>query len=127
MNISLKMLENFHKILGICIFIVKNGETTNIVKLKLLFIFTFFMVDFKKYSQAKADVLRSSKRQSFESPMMGSLKLSPLGLASTLMRLMSQPHGEVFIPSAGLERHRQCFQRSKSTPPSWVEGQRQKV
>lgn len=32
----------------------------------------------KNYLQAKADVLRSSKRQSFESPMMGSLKLFSL-------------------------------------------------
>lgn len=31
------------------------------------------------HSQAKADVLRRSKRQSFESPMTGSLKLSSLG------------------------------------------------
>lgn len=85
----------------------------------------------KNYSQAKADVLRSSKRQSFESPMMGSLKLSPLGLASTQMRLISQLQRRAFIPTAGLfqktGRHRQRFDRSKSTPPSCVEGQREKV
>lgn len=56
----------------------------------------------KNYSQAKADVLRSSKRQSFESPMMGSLKLSPSGLASTQARLISQLQLRTFIPSAGL-------------------------
>ncbi len=66
----------------------------------------------KNYSQAKTDVLRISKRQSFESPMMGSLKLSPLMSASTQTRLISQLQLGTFIPSAGLcqgtGRHRQC-------------------
>lgn len=74
------------------------------------------------YSQAKADILRSSKRQSLESPMVGSLELSPPGLASTQSRLMSLSDFGCFIPSPRLcqraVKHRQCFERSKSTATS---------
>lgn len=57
-------------------------------------------------------------------------KLSPLGLASTQMRLVSRLQIGTFIPSAGFHqwtgRHRQRFDRTKSTPPSCVEGQKAK-
>lgn len=58
------------------------------------------------------------------------VKLSPLGLASTQMRLVSRLQIGTFIPSAGFcqwtGRHRLRFDRTKSTPPSRVEGQKAK-
>ena len=58
-------------------------------------------------------------------------KLSPSELASTQMRLDGELEFRTFIPSTGLcqktGRHRHRFERSKYTPPSCVEGQRQKV
>ena len=50
------------------------------------------------YLQVKARVLKSRKRQSLASPIMGLLKLSPLGLASTQTRLISQQQHRPFIP-----------------------------
>lgn len=85
-----------------------------------------------KYSRVKADVLRSSKRQSLESPMVGFLKLFPLRLASTQLRLIPQWELSSFIlPADHCQeaggRHRQGLEGTKSTPRSCVEGQREKV
>lgn len=85
-----------------------------------------------KYSRVKADVLRSSKRQSLESLMVGFLKLFPLRLASTQLRLIPQWELSSFIlPADHCQeaggRHRQGLEGTKSTPRSCVEGQREKV
>lgn len=69
--------------------------------------------------------MRSSRRQSLESPMAGSLKLSPPGLASTQTRLKSGPQLEGFILSAELCRRTlggaegALNAQSSLQPPEW--------